>query len=244
MVLEQLQRLSVLSKIDEQIEELREELGELPFEVEEQEKRVRVKQAEFDENEAQVKAAKEVQANGNQEIQTLKDEVERLRSQQAEVRNNREYDAITNELQTCEKKQEEVSAVIAQARMTEENLTKRAEDLESALSELKERLSELEGELSSLSDSQSSEMTELISHRNTLSEQITADWRIQYERITEYHVDAVVEVRRGSCTGCFSVVPPQAIVEMRKFQKIHECEQCGRILYPEEMPEETFGIDL
>ncbi|MDQ1267270.1 MAG: uncharacterized protein QG635_2424, partial [Bacteroidota bacterium] len=57
-----------------------------------------------------------------------------------------------------------------------------------------------------------------------------------YDRIRKFHGDAAVRVRKNSCSGCFSLIPQQIIVELRNnLNKLYFCENCGRIMYPEEI---------
>ncbi|HRI30264.1 MAG TPA: C4-type zinc ribbon domain-containing protein, partial [Candidatus Kapabacteria bacterium] len=74
-------------------------------------------------------------------------------------------------------------------------------------------------------------------HRRTeLTTTIQPNILEEYERIRTFHTDAAVKVRRNCCSGCFSAVPPQKLVEMRtKLDLIFTCEHCGRILITDGM---------
>jgi len=46
-------------------------------------------------------------------------------------------------------------------------------------------------------------------------------------------------VRRNACGGCYNVLPPQRLLDLRQMEKIFTCDHCGRILVPNEIVEET-----
>ena len=60
-----------------------------------------------------------------------------------------------------------------------------------------------------------------------------------YERIRKNYRNglAVVPIVRDACGGCFNAIPPQRQSEIRQRKKIIVCENCGRILVDEELPE-------
>jgi predicted nucleic acid-binding Zn-ribbon protein len=60
-----------------------------------------------------------------------------------------------------------------------------------------------------------------------------------YTRIRNAKGKAVAPIRRGSCSGCYNVVPPQRILEIKKHEQLFICEHCGRILVSEEIAQET-----
>ncbi|PWG73493.1 hypothetical protein DF186_22790, partial [Enterococcus hirae] len=67
-------------------------------------------------------------------------------------------------------------------------------------------------------------------------DQLHKDDYHEYKRIRQYHSEAAVPVKRNSCSGCFSAIPPQIIVEMRNdFETMYKCENCGRILIPDDI---------
>jgi predicted nucleic acid-binding Zn-ribbon protein len=70
---------------------------------------------------------------------------------------------------------------------------------------------------------------------NKEREKILADvdkrYQWQYERIRKAKDGlAVVQIKKNSCGGCFSAIPPQKIVEIREMNRLYTCEHCGRIL--------------
>lgn len=230
-----LQTLAALTKIDMELADLQEELGDLPTEVKRLEKEVRQKQQVVDTTQQQLDEVLHNRSNLHVHIQEFHDKEKKLTEQQFQVRNNREFDAISKEIETIKQQLRDAERDIGIANVTEENLVKilneQKEDLEFSLTKLNDK----EEELKVLSSNHDEEMTDLLKQRGTLTPQISESLLIEYERIKEYHTNAAVPIRRNSCSGCFNAVPAQNLVEMRAYKNMYRCEHCSRFVYPEDM---------
>jgi hypothetical protein len=235
MVLEHLQTLAAITRIDNAVAELQEELGELPYEVRGMEREVRAKQQAVDVTQRQIDDILQTRANAKIRAQEIHDKEKKLSEQQYQVRNNREFDAITKEVEALKVELRDVEKTISGTMLTEENLRRILDAQQDELGFVSERLQDLEHELSDLSAGQGDEMNEHLTKRTELIAKLPKNIVVQYERIKEYHIDTTVAVKRNCCSGCFNAVPPQRIVEMRTYKTIFTCESCGRMLYPEEM---------
>lgn len=235
MVLEHLQLLAAITRIDNAVAELQEELGDLPHEVKAMEREVRAKQQAVDVTQRQIDDLLQTRSNAKIRAQEIHDKEKKLSEQQYQVRNNREFDAITKEIETLKTELREVEKTISGTMLTEENLRRILEAQADELGFVRERLDDLEHELTDLSAGQGDEMNEHLTKHTELLQQLPKPIIVTYERIKEYHTDTTVAVRRNCCSGCFNAVPPQRIVEMRTYKTIFTCESCGRMLYPEEM---------
>ncbi|MCU0424783.1 MAG: C4-type zinc ribbon domain-containing protein [Candidatus Kapabacteria bacterium] len=235
MVLEQLQLLAAITRIDNELADLQEELGDLPHEVKALEKEVRSRQQAVDTTQKHIDDILQTRSNAKIRAQEIQDKEKKLSAQQFQVRNNREFDAITKEVEMLKVELREVEKTIGSTMMTEENL-RRVYDAQFAdMEDVRDRLTEREHELNDLSSEHNDEINDLLSRRADLLAKLPKTLVVQYEHIREYHTDTTVAVRKSCCAGCFNAVPPQRIVEMRTYKTIFTCESCGRLLYPEEM---------
>jgi predicted nucleic acid-binding Zn-ribbon protein len=232
---EQLQTLAAISRIDVELEELQEELGDLPMEVKRLEKDVRARQYLVDSTQQQIDEVGQYRSDMRVRTQEIHDREKRLSEQQFQVRNNREFDAITHEVQAIKGEARDIEREIATSNLTEENLAKAIAVHQEELTTAKERLAEKELELVKLSGNHNDEVTALINKRTELLSTLPKQLVVQYERIREYHTNTAVVVRRNSCSGCFNSLPPQKLVEIRAYKAIFTCENCGRIVFPEDM---------
>ncbi|MBN2765182.1 MAG: hypothetical protein JXR27_02340 [Paludibacteraceae bacterium] len=223
----------VVSKIDE-IKILR---GELPLEVQDLEDEIiglNTRLGHFDTEIA------DLLANINSkkiEIEEAKTKIERYEEQQKSVRNNREFDNLskeveyqTLEIELCEKRIREFSAAreskIAEQQITKDKLTERKLDLDQKKAELNEIVAETKQEEEKLRE-QSKQIESLIEPRL-----LTAFKRI---RKNARNGLAVVYVQRDACGGCFNKIPAQRQLDIRLRKKIIVCEYCGRILVDQEL---------
>ena len=224
---------TMLSKIDE-IKTLR---GELPLEVQDLEDEVAGLSTRIERIKAEIAELKSSIATKRVEIETAKASVAKYKEQQENVRNNREYDFLTKEIEfqsleieLCEKRIREFTAQ-EQAKSVEMNdsanaLEEREKDLEVKKSELNEIVSETKQEEEKLRDK-----------AKDLETKIEARLLQSFKRIRKNSRNGlgIVYVQRDACGGCFNKIPPQRQLDIRSRKKVIVCEYCGRIMIDPEL---------
>ena len=231
-IAKKLETLLKLQELDSQLNSIRKVRGALPEEVRDLEDenvgyqtRIEKYNDELKELDNDIKAKKD----GIKDAEKL---IKKYNDQQMNVRNNREYDAITKEIelqnleiQIFEKKikgaQEQIEAKKVEISETEEVLKERKKDLDTKKKELDTLVAESEEEESKIGKS-----------RDRLVKTIEDRLYNSYEKIRDNARNglAVVAVKRGACGGCFNMVPPQRQSDIREKKKLIVCEHCGRIL--------------
>jgi predicted nucleic acid-binding Zn-ribbon protein len=225
--------LATLAEIDEILDELQEELGDLPQQVKEAEQVVRERTLLAEDTERMLKDVEDFKGRSHIRLQEIKDKEDHLASQQFNVRNNREFDAITHEIESLRQERNHIFDEQRTIGVKEENLRAILHQQQSELEESRAYLNDKEAELSEISQGHNDEIRDAMHRRHEVSNSIPEALLTEYERIRTFHRDAAVKVRRNSCSGCFNAVPPQKIVEMRNKDKANQlfmCEHCGRIL--------------
>jgi len=234
-----LQSLYLLQLLDTELDELRELRGDLPDTVNKMEEEHTLLENRIEEcEEAMKKGAVERQQMEKQSLELIA-KIDRYKGQQLEVTNNREYDALTREMETAEN-------TITSNESQVEHIIKRAEELKSSKTDLEGRRDVLVGELEVkrqeleeiLAATREEEKT-LEARRVELLKEIKERDLVLYTRIREAKGKAVAPIRRESCSGCYNIVPPQLILEVKKNDRLFKCEHCGRILVSEEIAQET-----
>lgn len=232
----QITLLARLAQIDAQLDELHDDLGDLPLEVKKHEGVVRERTLVAEQTMQALRDLEHLRGTAHVTGQELVDKETRLTEQQFQVKNNREFDAITKELESIKLQRAELDDALRTANVKEENLKSTLEQQQRDLDEAKELLADKERELESVSGEHNDELRRLIDQRKQLVVNVDGTMQTEYERIRTFHREAVVPLRKNSCSGCFSAVPSQRIMEMKyNHDKIYTCENCGRILYPENM---------
>ncbi len=232
----QLNYLASLSYLDLHHDELEEEYGDLPRKIEEVKIALNKIQDLVNETKSIIKSNKKFAADAKVTLVKLKNKEEELTKQQFKVKNNKEFDAITNEIEFVKNEYKRISEELAQNAQKEENLDDTLEEQQEELKETKKELKDLEKELVSITEEQNEEVKKIIQLRNKYVKQLNPENLELYNRIRKYYDDAVVLIRKNSCTGCFNQVPPQKVVEIRThLEDIYTCEHCGRIIYTDDI---------
>lgn len=230
------QLLAYLAIIDRNLDELEEEFGDLPQQVEELEKKNSDLAKTVKETEQILEEVKEFCSVTKVTLEDLKAKEEKLSQQQFQVRNNKEFDAITSEIKHVKEESKMLTEKLRQETIKQQNLERILDEQKAELISSKEELKNIKKELDEVQEEQDEEKAEFEERREKIISKIDKESLAKYERVREYHSDAAVKVKRNSCSGCFSSIPPQLIVEMRSDDDVlYTCENCARILIPEEI---------
>lgn len=241
----QVHALASLALIDQKLDELKEDFGDLPEKLKEINKKVDNAKALVDETQNIIEEIKNFCATSKITLIELKEKEEKLSKQQFLVRNNKEFDAMTNEIENIRKEHESLSDKLRSEGIKEENILPILEEQKAQYEEVLKQQAETNQELENLSNDQNEELNVLTAKHDEIVKHLKPEILIEYKRVRGYHQDAAVRVRKNSCSGCYSSVPPQIIVEVRNnYDKVFFCENCGRILYPEEIVIDSEIMDL
>lgn len=229
---EKLKALYELQRVDSEIDKIKILRGELPLEVQDLEDEIAGLDTRLQNLEEEVKNLDVAISTKKTEIVNANALIKKYKEQQDNVRNNREFDSLskevefqTLEIELCEKRIREFTAQIKSKK----------EIIESSSATLKERNSDLKNKKKELeeiiADTQKEEDT-LSKKSKDIEKVIEARLMNAYKRIRSNARNglAVVSVERDACGGCFNKIPPQRQMEIKAHKKIIVCEYCGRIL--------------
>mgnify|MGYP001056376766 FL=1 len=234
---EKLQALYRLQVVDSDIDKIKTLRGELPLEVQDLEDEVEgleTRIGKLDDEFKEMEAAIKQKQNEIVEAESL---IKKYEEQQNNVRNNREYDSLskeiefqTLEIELCNKKIKEFTALKDEKALVIEESRKN-------LDELKADLENKKSELDSIIADTRKEEESLVEESEKISESIEERLSSAYRRIRQNARNglAVVPVQRDACGGCFNQIPPQRQLDIKSRKKIIVCEYCGRILVDEDI---------
>lgn len=232
-----LESMVSLQIIDSQIDEIKKVRGDLPEEVRDIEDEIAGIQTRIGKYQSEVKDYEETIASYKIAIKDAEKFIKKYEEQQANVRNNREFDAISKEIesqqldiQIAEKKIKESVYKIELKKKDVENTTL---TIESRKADLVSKKTELDVIIAEGED----EINKLMQHRDVAAKNVDARLMMSYTKLRNNYRNglAVVQVKRDACGGCFNQVPPQRQAEIKERKKIIVCEHCGRILTGVEM---------
>ncbi len=237
---EKLASLYKLQTVVSEIDRIRTIRGELPIEVQELEDEIEGRKTRRAKFEAEIEQLNRYIADRKIMIKEARELIERYSAQLESVRNNREYDALTKEveyqnleIQFCEKKISEDQASIKQITDHLAHLIEETEGRQQDLAQKQEELNEIISETK-----QDEEQLRMVAKE--IEERIEPRLLTAFKRTRKASRNglAVVRIEREACAGCFNKIPPQRQLDVKFRKKIIVCEYCGRILIDPEMAEE------
>jgi predicted nucleic acid-binding Zn-ribbon protein len=239
-VLEDLKTLIDLQNVDSQLFTLEKAKGDLPHRVVELKSQLDQLAALRRQKAEALEATQSSRRAAEGALQMAKERKKKYDNQLYSVKNNKEYDAVTAEIEAAAVEIDEIETKILEAIEQEETLQKELAEQEQRLKALQSEYDEQEAILAAREAETRSMAEALQSQRNGLVIKLRKPLLGAYQRILNGKDGlAVVEVIRGSCVGCSTRIPPQRVMEIREMNQIFYCESCGRILVW--LEEETAG---
>ncbi|OPX33988.1 hypothetical protein B1H10_04590 [candidate division KSB1 bacterium 4484_188] len=224
-------QLIELQEIDTRFDELQMQKGDLPLMIEEAENDLEEIKSQENELEIQLKKGEADRRMFQVEIEAGRGKLKEYEDKLYKVQTNKEYDAISLEIDTKKMEINELENKILQSLEEEEETKKNLDELKERLEKVDKQLDEYRHELEEIIKHTRAEEARLSKEREKITEVIDKRILRQYQRIRKAKGGlAVVPIKKGSCGGCFSAIPPQRIVEIRELNRMHTCENCGRIL--------------
>ena len=224
-------RLVELQDIDSQLEDLNSLLGDLPKMVDElNEKENSLK----DRVEADKITLKEINLNSSKSEKVnsdIQEKINKLTDQLFLVTNNKQYDALTNEIEHLKEQKKENEELLISNLEEKETLEKNINENEASLIELK---TDLDVRRNKLDEALSETADEKAALENSRKKQVTEidDTTMQvYNKVISARSGiAVVPLSGNSCGGCGAALPLQMVSEIRAGD-LHNCQSCGRFVY-------------
>jgi predicted nucleic acid-binding Zn-ribbon protein len=229
---DKLQALYDLQMVDSGIDRIKILRGELPLEVQDLEDEVEGLETRISNLEAEIGTLQDAISKKNNEIQNSQSLIKKYQEQQNNVRNNREFDSLskeieyqTLEIELSEKRKKEFTLQSDEKKVL-------IDESQKVLDERKGDLQNKKAELNEIIEDTKKEEEQLIKKSQDIQSMVEQRLVIAYTRIRNNARNglAVVTVERDACGGCFNKIPPQRQLDIRSRKKIIVCEYCGRIL--------------
>lgn len=176
-------------------------------------------------------------------IEDSKALIKKYTEQNNNVRNNREYESISKEIEYQELEIELAEKNIKEFAIESKEKKSQTEGVKSRLNDKEISLNEKKKELEIIDAETSVEIEELRVKAKAISDKIDERLITAFNKIRSSMKNgvAVATVKRNACSGCFNRIPPQRQLDIRMSKKIIVCEYCGRILVSDLIDEEIEG---
>lgn len=227
---EVLQQLANLQYIDSRIDEIRQLRGDLPEEVLDIETNINRHNAKIEQLEEESDALEAEKKKLELDIETSIDKTKKYEEQQLSVRNNREYDALTKEIEAQKQFVENSTSRIEEIGKRLEEVSDELDKQKQDLDETKKLHEEKKKNLDKVTESTQTEEDKLLVKREQLEKELDSRYVRSYNRLRNglNNGIAVVGMERGAAFGM--ALPPQTQVEVRRKNKVIIDENSGRIV--------------
>lgn len=234
---DKLHALHKLQTIDSEIDKIKTVRGELPLEVQDLEDELKGVETRIEKIDSDISDKENNITKRKLSIKESEELVKKYSEQLNNIKNNREYDSLSKEIEfqnleieLANKKIKDNLAKIELLKVT------KAESSE-VLNERKEIFEEKKLELATIVSETEKDEEKLLEQSKKAEKVVDERLLSAYKRIRKSSRNglAVVSVERDSCGGCYSKIPPQRQLDIKAHKKIIVCEHCGRILVDSEM---------
>ncbi len=225
-------RLAALQEIDRQLREKTELLQTWEVEIAELEQQLRSQQeasrSAQTERDAVLVRQRELEAHLEAEEAKMKDRRMRLNR----VRNEKELQALRREIELGKEANQQTEDELLRVLESAETLATAATAAEQLLAEIEATAAQRIQERRISAEQARSDVARERTERDRVAAELDADLRRKYEQIFERRGGtAVVEVRNGTCQGCYMNLPPQFFNELQRQRDVRLCPNCHRILF-------------
>lgn len=238
---DQLRSLIRLQHIDSRIDQIEKLRGDLPDEIRDLEDEKEGLETRIEKLKQEEKDNEVSKRRSEMDIEEAEMLIKKYEEQQLQVRNNREYDALTKEIESQKQRIVDAQNSIQEIGDNVESHSAAIEAAQARLDDLAEILNSKQSDLKEVLDDTKQEQGALQELRSEASEDVDARYLRAYNRLRNRLRDgrAVVPLERGAAAGF--TVPPQRQVEIRQGNRIVACEHTGRIIVDSDLYFETVG---
>ena len=228
---EELDRLWALHEFDEEIHQRDVRLAAYPEQRAALDRAVSEEQARLDASQAALVSLQKQRRDLERDIETIGAQEKKFLAQQAAVKTNAEFQALTHEIDGTKARRSDLETRVLMLMDDEERTTAGRGEIEKGVAAAKadrdRKLAAIGAEETALR----AEREVFAARRDKAMEGLTPPTRQRYERVHGSRGGrAVVAIAKGACGGCFRGLPPQLLAEARKRDRLIVCEGCGRLL--------------
>jgi hypothetical protein len=232
MMDEQLNLLIQLQEIDSTLRALVEQKKKLPEILAELGRRREANKANLEQVRENLQLAQKAKRDRDKDLEVEVQKVEKLKARTAEIKNNKEYQALLKEIDTAEQAnkaiEDEILGLMEKIDTASAGITAAENQSQEEENALRAEQVKIEAEFEKIeNDVRATEQS-----RQDLASRIQPVVYARYQKLLGTKAGiAISEARGESCSGCYMSIPPQVFVNVKKNENIISCPNCGRILF-------------
>ena len=229
-----------LQELDSQLKQLESLKGDLPNQVSRLSEKLSNSENGLKEDEEKLKVYQRERAMAEMEIKASEGKQTKYQTQLFNVKTNREYDAVTQEIENVKVEIGKKESRLLELMDAEDETKRTIKTVQEEVEKLKKQFGEKSAELKKRLANTEKDEAALHDQRDKVLRKLEKRIVATYDRIRKAKNGfAVVPVIRNACGGCFKTLPPQRIFEIRQMNHLFLCEVCGRILVWDEKKSES-----
>ena len=234
----QLQQLILLQKLDDEIVEHRNQLADIPVQIDSEFKELEDKKKILSIAKEEIDTLQKNRKAIESEVQGENDHMAKAKTKLPAVKTNKEYTAILSEVDAIKKKVERLEDKELEIMEVLEDKQKGLPAIEKKCKEEDAHFQEYKTKKADELDRVTKEMNPLLAKRETVKSQIDMVIFQRYEKVAKSRGGkAVVSLQENICQGCFQQILPQMVINVKVGESIHQCSSCLCFLYWEEVSE-------
>jgi predicted nucleic acid-binding Zn-ribbon protein len=220
-----------LQRIDVRAAELRNEIAALPKHIAAIEKTLESHQRKLDADRALLASNQKERRQMDGEAQVQQQKISKLRDQMMAAKTNEQYRAFQHEIEFCEAAIRKGEDRVLELMLEMETLEKNVKAAEDSLKKEREQVEREKARARERTSADQTQLDELMAERKTIVAQMSPQLANNYERIRKKSPIAVADATDGRCSACQLELRPQLFQELRRGDRILQCENCRRMLY-------------
>lgn len=234
----QIEKLIALQKIDSELDIGNKSLARIPVQIESAQSAMEEKKKKLEDAKNEIQSLHNTRKKLEQDTEAEMDHMSRTKVKLPTVKTNREYTAILHEIDAVKEK-------VASFEDRELEIMEALEAKESGIPSLEvesrqeeNQFKEYKAKKEAEGERVKQELVGLASKREDVVRTLEKKQMESYRKVAQLRDGvAVVRLLEDVCQGCFQIVLPQMVIEVKTFEKIHQCQHCTRFLYWEEETE-------
>jgi predicted nucleic acid-binding Zn-ribbon protein len=229
---EQLELVWELQKIDLALKSIKEGRDHYPKEIKKLNERQKIEKERIQKEKEKIESLEKTRRQKEGQLNLEQEKIKRVEGRMSEVKTNKEYQALLNEIDTMKESnsrmEEEILQVLEEIDELKKALSKREKEAGVAIEKIEAEQQKLQEKM----HHDERGWNEQMERREVLSKQIESKLLKLYNTLKEKRQGiGVVSAKNETCQGCFVNVPPQMFIEVQKNNALIRCPNCNRILY-------------
>jgi predicted nucleic acid-binding Zn-ribbon protein len=221
-----------LQKIDLTLKRIKEEKDRFPKEMKKLDERQNIEKEKIQKEREKIESLEKERRQKERNLNTEQEKIKRAEGRMFEVKTNKEYQAILNEVEAIKevtsREEEEILQILEEIDELKQDLSKREKEVTTTLEKIEREKKKIQEKM----DQGDGLWKEQKEQREILSKQLESGLFKLYNTLKEKRQGiGVVDAKHETCQGCFVNIPPQMFIEVQKNNALTRCPNCNRILY-------------